>query len=115
MCPPEIETCVIPGHREADLNKGARTASAVGTLVERTTLFAALATMDNATADAGVYFADPHSPWPRGLNENTNGLLRHYFPRGANLSGFTQAELDTVAWRLNTRPRHVLCDLGEDG
>jgi IS30 family transposase len=148
MRPPEIDARVIPGHWEGDLIKGARNASAVGTLVERTTLFVALARMDNATADAAVtgfgtvlnridaqrrlsltydqgremaqherlsemtgvdvYFADPHSPWQRGINENTNGLLRQYFPKGTDLSRFTQAELDAVAWQLNTRPRKSL-------
>lgn len=148
MRPPEIAERVIPGHWEGDLIKGARNASAVGTLVERTTLFVALAKMDNATADAAVtgfgtvlnridaqrrlsltydqgremtqherlsemtgvdvYFADPHSPWQRGINENTNGLLRQYFPKGTDLSGFSQTELDAVAWQLNTRPRKSL-------
>ena len=130
------------------LIKGARNASAIGTLVERTTLFVTLAKMENASAEAAVvgfgtllnrigaqrrlsmtydqgreraqherlaeltgiavYFADPHSPWQRGINENTNGLLRQYFPKGTDLSGFSQAQLDAVAWQLNTRPRKSL-------
>jgi len=146
--PPEVEDRVIPGHWEGDLIKGARNASAIGTLVERSTLFVTLARMDNASAEAAVtgfctvlnridaqrrlsltydqgremaqharlseltsvkvYFADPHSPWQRGINENTNGLLRQYFPKGSVLSGFSQAELDAVAWQLNTRPRKSL-------
>ena len=138
----------MPGHWEGDLIKSARNASAVGTLVERTTLFVALAKMDHATAAAAVagfgtvlnrsdaqrrlsltynrgremaqperlaeltgikvYFADPHSPWQRGIDENTNGLLRQYFPRRTDLFGFTQIELDAVAWQLNTYPRKRL-------
>jgi len=143
--PPEIEERLIPGHWEGDLIKGAYNRSAVGTLVERTTLFTVLAKMDNPGAEAAlsgfshvlnrieaqkrlsltydqgremtahqrltettgvkVYFADPHSPWQRGINENTNGLLRQYLPKGSDLSGFTQDELDAIAWKLNTRPR----------
>jgi transposase, IS30 family len=146
--PPEVDERIIPGHWEGDLIKGARNASAVGTLVERTTLFVALAKVENASADAAVtgfglvlnridaqrrlsltydqgremarheqlsamtgvkvYFADPHSPWQRGINENTNGLLRQYFPKGSDLSRFSQAELDAVAWQMNTRPRKTL-------
>ena len=140
--PPEIEERLVPGHWEGDLIKGAHNRSAVGTLVERTTLFTVLSRMDNASAGAAlsgfshvlnrieaqqrlsltydqgremaahqrlteaievkVYFADPHSPWQRGINENTNGLLRQYLPKGSDLSGFTQEELDAIAWKLNT-------------
>jgi IS30 family transposase len=55
-----------------------------------------------------VYFCDPRSPWQRGSNENTNGLLRQYFPRGTNLSQFSQAQLNKIALRLNQRPRKTL-------
>jgi IS30 family transposase len=55
-----------------------------------------------------VYFCDPQSPWQRGSNENTNGLLRQYFPKKTNLSGYSQAHLNEVALRLNTRPRMTL-------
>jgi IS30 family transposase len=146
--PPEIDERLVPGHWEGDLIKGARNASAVGTLVERTTLFTVLSRMDDGSAEAAlsefsfvlnridaqkrlsltydqgremaahqqltgatgvkVYFADPHSPWQRGINENTNGLLRQYLPKGTDLSEFTQKELDEIAWQLNTRPRKSL-------
>lgn len=146
--PPEVEHRTVPGHWEGDLIKGARNGSAVGTLVERTTLFVSLAQVDNASTDAAVtgfsrvlnridsqlrrsltydqgkemakheelahntgvavYFADPHSPWQRGINENTNGLLRQYLPKQADLSTYAQNDLDQIAWRLNTRPRKSL-------
>ena len=146
--PPEIEERLVPGHWEGDLIKGAYNRSAVGTLVERTTLFTVLAKMEDASAESAVkgfshvlnrieaqkrlsltydqgremaahqelseqtgvkvYFADPHSPWQRGINENTNGLLRQYLPKGSDLGGFTQKALDNIAWQLNTRPRKSL-------
>lgn len=146
--PPEIDERLVPGHWEGDLIKGAHNRSAVGTLVERTTLFTVLAKMESASAESAVkgfghvlnrieaqkrlsmtydqgkemsshqqltvetgvkvFFADPHSPWQRGINENTNGLLRQYLPKGTDLSGFSQDELDAIAWRLNTRPRKSL-------
>ena len=143
--PPEVEERLVPGHWEGDLIKGAYNRSAVGTLVERSTLFTVLTKMDNASAEAAVkgfghvlnridaqkrlsltydqgremaahqkltqatgvkvYFADPHSPWQRGINENTNGLLRQYLPKGSDLSGFTQKELDErAAYPWGTSP-----------
>ena len=58
--------------------------------------------------DVKVYFCDPYSPWQRGSNENTNGLLRQYYPKGMDLSTVSQAQLDAVAKKLNTRPRETL-------
>jgi IS30 family transposase len=62
------------------------------------------------TIDTGVqvYFCDPRSPWQRGSNENTNGLLRQYFPKGKSMAGYSQADLDEVADQLNGRPRQTL-------
>ena len=62
------------------------------------------------TLDTGIqiYVCEPRSPWPRRTNENTNGLLRHYFPRGTSLATVSQQQLDAVAAELNGRPRHTL-------
>lgn len=146
--PDDVEGRLVPGHWEGDLILGTGGASAIGTLVERTTRFVVLVRMPTRKADvvacafAGalnaipaplrktltydqgkemaqherlalntgmrIFFADPHAPWQRGSNENTNGLLRQYFPKGTSLSGFDQADLDAVADSLNERPRKTL-------
>ena len=140
-----------PGHWEGDLITGSANASAIVTLVERTTRYtilghlpaarhdspsvrdavvAALAvlpphlrrtlTWDQgsemarhaeiaaALATTSIYFCDPHSPWQRPSNENTNGLLRDYFPKGTDLSVHTAGDIALVQAELNLRPRKVL-------
>ena len=147
--PPEVADRAVPGHWEGDLILGLDGASAIGTLVERSTRFTILlhlASSHNAetvaaamieamrelpdhlrrsiTWDRGsemanwrniqlqlnapVYFCNPHSPWQRGSNENTNRLLRFWFEKGADLSGYTKADLKHIQDTLNRRPRPTL-------
>lgn len=143
--PPAVDDRLLPGHWEGDFLKGAANRSAVGVLVDRSTLFLMIVKMDGCSAQAAlegfrrafaplpphlrqtltydqgkemalyaklaestglsIYFADPHSPWQRGICENTNGLLRQYLPKGTDLSVYSQRQLDTIAWEMNTRPR----------
>jgi IS30 family transposase len=62
----------------------------------------------SVATDVAVYFCDPQAPWQRGTNENTNGLLRQYFPKKTDLFAYDQVDLDAIAARLNARPRKTL-------
>jgi IS30 family transposase len=148
--PAEVADRAVPGHWEGDLILGSvASASAIGTLVERTSRFTLLLHLPDghgadavaaamieaisdlpdtlrktltwdqgkeltrhvhiaAATDLDIYFCDPHSPWQRGSNENTNGLLRQYFPKGTDLSVHTAEDLTFVAAKLNNRPRKTL-------
>jgi IS30 family transposase len=146
--PVEVEERILPGHWEGDLIIGAHNQSAVGTLVERSTLWVMLVKLDSARAEEvlegysrsfkalpievrktltydqgkemalhrrlsrrtglNIYFADPHSPWQRGIGENINGLLRQYLPKRRDLSVFSQTLLNQIADSINTRPRKTL-------
>lgn len=128
--PPEVEDRAIPGHWEGDLILGAEGKSAVATLVERDMFGGFVVDFDQhpetggLTWDQGtemadhkrftietgipVYFCDPHSPWQRGSNENFNGLVRQFLPKGTNLNQHNQTDLDHIARLLNGRPRQTL-------
>ncbi|KWZ32448.1 transposase [Burkholderia anthina] len=102
--PEAIETRQWPGHWEGDLIKGAFNRSCVGNRGSEMTCHVELAERLNLD----IWFADPYAPWQRGSNENTNGLLRQFLPKGADLSGVTQMQLNDIAKLMNGRPRQTL-------
>jgi IS30 family transposase len=147
--PAAVEDRAVPGDWEGDLIIGKNNATAIGTLVERTTGYTMLVHLPDGykaehvrdaltqkiktipeilrasltwdqgpemrdwkdvsvAADIDIYFCDPHAPWQRGTSENTNGLLRQYFPKGTDLSVHSAIDLEWVATELNDRPRKRL-------
>ena len=147
--PAEAGDRAVPGHWEGDLIIGKGNATAIGTLVERSSGYTMLLHLPDGykpeqvrdalaakiqelpqvlrrsltwdqgaemrdwkqvsvAADVDIYLCDPHAPWQRGTNENTNGLLRQYFPKGSDLSVHTVEDLNAVADELNDRPRKRL-------
>jgi len=110
--PAEVEDRALPGHWEGDLIAGTNN-SYTATVVERSTRFTCLIKVQGKdtftmATNIDVYFCDPQSPWQRGSNENTNGLLRQYLPKKSDLSTHSQTELNKIAHKLNTRPRKTL-------
>jgi len=107
--PSEIEGRTTLGHWEGDLISGSNN-SHIATLVDRKTRYTLLVQADGKDTKSvvDVYFCDPSSPWQRGTNENTNRLLRQYFPKKTSLRGFDQNYLDKIANKLNKRPRIIL-------
>lgn len=148
LCPAEVESREIPGHWEGDLLIGKYHASAIGTLVERTSRKVLICRLEGRTSDdvirafekrimdmppllrqtltydrgkemteheklakrtqLEIFFCDPQSPWQRGTNENTNSLVRDFFPEGTDFSLVSEAELLDVERKLNERPRKCL-------
>ena len=114
--PAEADDRAVPGHWEGDLILGEGSRSAVGTLpkeVWRSITWDQGAEMANhanftLTTNIPIYFCDPHAPWQRGSNENTNGLLRQYLPKGTDLSKLNAADLRRIQRSLNGRPRKTL-------
>ena len=105
--PAAIEDRAIPGHWEVDLITGSHHFH-IATLVERTSRFTMLVARHQhftLATKMAVYFCDPQSPWQRGTNENTNGVLRQYFPIGTDLRSISQSASDRTALELNQRPR----------